>query len=165
MLAGAEDGILTAGISPRTLFAGDDRADAPGLGEAYTPTVVGPDGQVCAINNADAVRGGRVERGRRAGAGAKPGCTTAPAQPNPFSRSVTLRFRLAQAGARVNLEILSITGERVATLEDGVLVRGRACGPLGWTRREWSTPRAGRVPGKGSRGRGSAQVSRIVFVR
>lgn len=47
----------------------------------------------------------------------------APAMPNPFAGSTTLRFNLAGTGA-VELAIYSVDGRRVATLEDGILAAG-----------------------------------------
>lgn len=47
----------------------------------------------------------------------------APAMPNPFAGSTTLRFSMAKAGV-VELAIYSVDGRRVATLENGILAAG-----------------------------------------
>jgi len=39
--------------------------------------------------------------------------------PNPFTRATTIRFDAPRQGGRVRLEILDVTGHRVATLADG----------------------------------------------
>jgi hypothetical protein len=160
VLAGAEDGKLYRWDLATNSFR-ETIVLTPGLGEAYTPTVAGPDGQVYAINNATLFAVGATNVGVEPEPVA--GLRLLPAQPNPFSRSVTLRFRLAQA-QRVNLEILSVTGARVATLEDGLLPAGEHAAR--WDGRDASGVRLS--PGvylAKLTGRGGAQVSRIVLVR
>jgi flagellar hook assembly protein FlgD len=47
----------------------------------------------------------------------------APARPNPFPAATTLRFTLAHAG-RARLEVLDVSGQRVALLFDGTASAG-----------------------------------------
>src|SRR5439155_4718382 len=51
VVAGSEDGVLYRWDLATNSFS-ESLVLTPGIGEAYTPTVAGPDGQVYAINNA-----------------------------------------------------------------------------------------------------------------
>jgi len=54
------------------------------------------------------------------GTGPQPPASLAPAAPNPFSRSTTIRWTLAHAG-RVELALYDVAGRRVRTLTDAAL--------------------------------------------
>lgn len=116
VVAGSEDGVLYRWDLGTNSFT-ESVVLSPGIGEAYTPTIAGPDGQVYAINNATlfavGVETGGVTPGSSAGA-----LALSPARPNPFLGTTTLRFTLAHAG-RVTLEVLDLAGQRVASLYDG----------------------------------------------
>ncbi len=121
VLAGSEDGVLYRWDLATNTFT-ESIVLTPGIGEAYTPTVAGPDGQVYAINNATLFAVG-------SGTGGAPPVVTgrilalAPARPNPFFGATTLRFTLAHEG-RVTLEMLDLAGQRVASLYDGTASAG-----------------------------------------
>ena len=121
VLAGSEDGVLyrwdlaTNSLSESVVLTS-------GIGEAYTPTLTGPDGQVYAINNATlfAVGASTVD------APPQPRVTAialSTPRPNPFRDHTTLRFTLPSA-APVTLDIIDIAGERVATLWSGSAIAG-----------------------------------------
>ncbi len=121
VLAGSEDGALYRWDLATNSFT-ESIVLTPGVGEAYTPTVAGPDGQVYAINNATLFAVG-TESG---GAPSEPGVhalALAPARPNPFVGATTLRFTLAHEGG-VRLEVLDVCGQRVASLFDGTASAG-----------------------------------------
>jgi len=121
VLAGAEDGKLYRWDLDTNSFPEVVTLTA-GLGEAYTPTVAGPDGQVYAINNAILFAVGATTVGVRPPATAA-ALELAPARPNPFARATSLRYRLAHE-ARVALEVLDLAGRRVALLENGTIPAG-----------------------------------------
>jgi hypothetical protein len=151
VLAGAEDGKLyrwdldTNALSEVITLT-------PGVGEAYTPTVAGPDGQVYAINNATLFAVGAST------VGAPPPAATArlqlsPPQPNPFARSTTLHFQLARETA-ITLEVLDLTGRRVAVLAQGAF-------PAGDHVASWD----GRDGVRGPAASGTRRAAGVYFVR
>ena len=120
VLAGAEDGKLYRWHLGSNTFT-ESIVLTPGLGEAYTPTMSGPDGTVYAINNATlfAVGATTVGVAPRAGSDA----LEVTSEPNPFAASTSVRFSLERAGpARV--DVLDLAGRRVATPWDGALAAG-----------------------------------------
>jgi hypothetical protein len=121
VLAGAEDGKLYRWDLVTNTFS-EQIVLTPGLGEAYTPTVVGPDGQVFAINNATLFAVGANTVGVPPGPVAGRLSLSAP-QPNPFTGLTTLRFRLPRE-SDVTLEVLDLAGRPVRTLERGVRPAG-----------------------------------------
>jgi hypothetical protein len=121
VVAGSEDGVLYRWDLASNTFT-ESVVLTPGIGEAYTPTVAGPDGTVYAINNATLFAVGAETGGVPRDAGA-PALALAPARPNPFLGVTTLRFTLAHEG-HVTLEVLDLAGTRVATLVDGVAAAG-----------------------------------------
>src|SRR5437762_1175111 len=66
VLAGSEDGVLYRWSLATNSFS-ESITLTPGIGEAYTPTVSGPDGQVYAINNATLFAVGATSVGVPAG--------------------------------------------------------------------------------------------------
>jgi type IV secretory pathway protease TraF len=121
VLAGAEDGKVYRWNLATNSFS-ESLVLTPGLGEAYTPTVAGPDGQVYAINNATLFAVGATNVGVPPGPVA-PGLVLAVPQPNPFATSTVLRYRLPR-DANVTLEVIDLAGQRVRTLERGLLLAG-----------------------------------------
>lgn len=135
VLAGAEDGKLYrwdlgSNTFPETVVL------TAGLGEAYTPTMAGPDGQVYAINNATLFAVGATTVG--APPLAQPAAERVVAEPNPFSATTQLRFSLALAGP-ARLDVLDLAGRRVATPWDRVT-------PAGEHRAAWDGTDARGVP-------------------
>ena len=121
VLAGSEDGKLYRWELGSNTFS-ESVVLTPGLGEAYTPTMAGPDGQVYAINNATLFAvGATVVDVPRATAGHA--LALSPAHPNPFTSAATLRFTLAEA-SDVTIEVLDLAGRRVATLYEGAAAAG-----------------------------------------
>lgn len=121
VLAGAEDGVLYRWDLATNTFT-EAVTLTTGIGEAYTPTLSGPDGQVYAINNAILFAVGADLGGVSPGAGERP-LALATARPNPFTRSTLLRFTLAHE-ARATLEVLDLAGQRVVTLHAGETAAG-----------------------------------------
>jgi hypothetical protein len=121
VLAGAEDGKLYRWNLATNAFS-EQIVLTPGLGEAYTPTVAGPDGQVYAINNATLFAVGASNVGTPPAPPAARLALAAP-QPNPFAGRASLRFTLARESG-VTLEVIDLAGQRVRTLERGVLPAG-----------------------------------------
>jgi hypothetical protein len=121
VVAGSEDGVLYRWDLATNSFT-ESVVLTPGIGEAYTPTVAGPDGQVYAINNATLFAVGADNGEVPPGPGAH-ALALAPARPNPFVGTTTLRFTLAHEG-RATLEVLDVSGQRVATLFDGTASAG-----------------------------------------
>ena len=121
VLVGSEDGKLYRWDLATNTFTGVVTL-TPGIGEAYTPTMIGTDGMVYAINNATLFAVGAAPVAV-AEAGAPAGLALAVARPNPFAAETRLRFALAEAG-RVRLEILDPAGRRVARLVDADLAAG-----------------------------------------
>ncbi len=123
ILAGAEDGRLYRWNLATNTFS-EVITLTPGLGEAYTPTVAGPDGQVYAINNATLFAVGRL-----AGTGVPtPGSERAAVSlavrgANPFSNDVALQYTLAHDG-HATLDVLDLAGQRVVRLQAGVQTAG-----------------------------------------
>ena len=117
VLAGSEDGRLYRWDLATNTFT-ENVVLTPGIGEAYTPTVVGPDGQVYAINNAKLFAVGASVVGVPPRAATTAAVTLARPQPNPFVAGTTLRFSLAAAGP-VRFEVIDLAGQRVATLWSG----------------------------------------------
>ena len=123
VLAGSEDGVLYRWSLATNSFS-ESITLTPGIGEAYTPTVSGPDGQVYAINNATLFAVGATSVGVPAGAGTGGReVALSPARPNPFVAATTLRFSLAHA-QHVTLEVLDLAGQRVASLYAGMAGAG-----------------------------------------
>jgi hypothetical protein len=121
VLAGSEDGKLYRWDLATNAFS-EQVVLTPGLGEAYTPTAIGPDGQVYAINNATLFAVGASDAGVPPGPVAE-GLSLSLPQPNPFARVATLRFRLPRA-SDVTLEVIDLAGQRVNVLARGVLPAG-----------------------------------------
>ena len=145
VLAGAEDGKLYRWNLTTNTFS-QQIVLTPGLGEAYTPTAVGPDGQVYAINNATLFAVGATSVGVPPGPVAS-GLSLSLPQPNPLTRLATLRFRLPRA-SDVTLEVLDLAGQRVKLLESGAL-------PAGEHAATWD----------GTDARGSRRAPGVYFVR
>ncbi len=121
VLAGAEDGRLYRWDLDTNTFS-ESITLTPGLGEAYTPTVAGPDGQVYAINNATLFAVGATNVGVRPVAHVR----DAPrvfAEPNPAAGAATLRFVLPSE-ANATLEVLDLAGRRVASVWSGTRTAG-----------------------------------------
>jgi len=121
VLAGSEDGKLYRWDLATNTFS-EQVVLTPGLGEAYTPTAIGPDGQVYAINNATLFAVGASNVGVPPGPVAG-GLLLSLPQPNPFARLATLRFRLPRE-SDVTLEVIDLAGQRVNVLARGVLPAG-----------------------------------------
>jgi type IV secretory pathway protease TraF len=121
VLAGSEDGKLYRWDLATNTFS-EQVVLTPGLGEAYTPTAIGPDGQVYAINNATLFAVGASNVGVPPGPVAE-GLLLSLPQPNPFARLATLRFRLPRE-SDVTLEVIDLAGQRVNVLARGVLPAG-----------------------------------------
>jgi hypothetical protein len=120
VLAGAEDGKLYRWHLGSNTFT-ETVVLTAGLGEAYTPTMCGPDGQVYAINNATLFAVGATT----VGVAPRPArdVLEVTSEPNPFATWTTLRFSLERAGpARV--DVLDLAGRRIATPWDGALNAG-----------------------------------------
>ncbi len=121
VLAGAEDGKLYRWDLHTNTFS-ETITLTPGLGEAYTPTVAGPDGQVYAINNATLFAVGATN------VGVTPVTHTSRvprvfAEPNPSAGEATLRFVLGSE-ANATLDVLDLAGRRVATVWSGSRTAG-----------------------------------------
>jgi hypothetical protein len=123
VLAGSEDGRLY-----RWNLAGNSFSEAltltPGIGEAYTPTLIAGDGKVYAINNATLFAVGGAPLGvepERNDANAA--CRLAAARPDPFAGATSLLYSIARPG-RVRLEIFDGAGRCVALLLDRELAAG-----------------------------------------
>ncbi len=121
VLAGSEDGVLYRWDLATNAFS-ESITLTPGIGEAYTPTIAGPDGQVYAINNATLFAVGATSVGVPAGTSGREVALSA-ARPNPFVAATTLRFTLAHE-RHVTLDVLDLAGQRVATLYDGTAGAG-----------------------------------------
>ena len=121
VLAGAEDGKLYRWDLASNTFS-EQIVLTPGLGEAYTPTLSGPDGQVYAINNATLFAVGSSFLAVPALPDAA-ALQLSAARPNPFTRSTALQFQLASART-VTAEVIDLSGHRVRLLADGVLPEG-----------------------------------------
>jgi len=121
VLAGSEDGVLYRWNLATNSFS-ENITLTPGVGEAYTPTVVAPDGKVYAINNATlfAVGAGPVSAPEPHPAA---GFGLAEPRPQPFSGRATLPFSLPSSG-RATVDILDLAGRRVARVLDQDLPAG-----------------------------------------
>lgn len=115
-LVGNEDGKLYRWNLGSNTFT-ESIVVAPELGQAYTPSLIGPDGQVYTIHNAILSAVGAFNAGAP-GPGVARGGELNAAWPNPSFGPVSLRFRLAQPDD-VALEVLDVAGRRVAVLRDG----------------------------------------------
>jgi hypothetical protein len=123
VLAGAEDGKLYRWDLATNAFS-EVITLTPGIGEAYTPTVSGPDGQTYAINNATLFAVGRLaSTGVPAPGGEHATVSLAVRGANPFTSDVALQFTLAHEG-NATLDVLDLTGQRVARLHAGVMAAG-----------------------------------------
>jgi hypothetical protein len=121
VLAGAEDGKLYRWELGSNSFP-EVVTLTPGLGEAYTPTMAGPDGQVFAINNATLFAVGATNVGVTPES-ARGGGLVVTSEPNPFATATTIRFALERDGpARV--DVLDLAGRRIATPFAGVARAG-----------------------------------------
>ena len=145
VLAGSEDGKLYRWDLATNTFS-QQVVLSPGLGEAYTPTAIGPDGQVYAINNATLFAVGATTVSVPPPS-VSAGLTLSRPQPNPFTRSATLRFMLPRE-SDVTLEVIDLAGERVKLLERGTL-------PAGEHVASWD----------GTDARGSRRAPGVYFVR
>jgi hypothetical protein len=123
VLAGAEDGVVYRWSLDSNTFTQSLRV-TPGLGEAYTPTLIGRDGKVYAINNAMLFAIGGTN-GLGVGDGESPdrGVRFSAIHPNPFADETSIGFSLPRAES-VRLAILDIGGRRVASLVDRDLPAG-----------------------------------------
>lgn len=116
VLAGSEDGILYRWDLDSNTFT-ESVVLTPGIGEAYTPTVVGPDGQVYAINNATLFAVGATDAGVPPGAGG-PRIALSNGGRNPSPGGARLKLVLSEA-AEVTVDILDPAGRHVATVQQG----------------------------------------------
>jgi hypothetical protein len=140
VVAGAEDGKLYRWDLATNTFS-EQIVLTPGLGEAYTPTLSGPDGQVYAINNATLFAVGASNVSVPPVPVASALRLFAP-RPNPFASSTTLQVQLGRASA-VKAEVIDLSGQRVRVLHDGMLLAG--VHTLWWDGRD--TRGAARPPG------------------
>jgi hypothetical protein len=145
VLAGAEDGKLYRWDLATNTFS-EQIVLTPGLGEAYTPTVAGPDGQVYAINNATLFAVGASNVGTPPPAPPSV-LELGPARPNPFTSGTALRYRLPRE-SDVTVEVIDLAGRSIRTLERGVLPAGEHV--AGWD---------------GTDARGSRRAPGVYFVR
>ncbi|MCE9627963.1 MAG: T9SS type A sorting domain-containing protein, partial [Candidatus Eisenbacteria bacterium] len=137
VLAGNEDGILYRWNLDSNTFT-ESVVLTPGIGEAYTPTLVGPDGQVYAINNATLFAVGALNAGVDPGPRAtRIGLAFAGRNPSPGG--TRLRYTLPVA-AEVALDVLDVTGRYVATVSQGAAAAGEHT--VIWNGRDASGARA-----------------------
>jgi hypothetical protein len=123
VLANSEDGRLYRWDLATNSFT-QSIALTSGVGEAYTPTMIGADGKSYAINNAVLFAiGANVQVGVGDGDAPPPEFALAPAQPTPFVDATVLRFSLPRE-APTTLEIVDLAGRRVAMLVDAPLPAG-----------------------------------------
>ena len=123
VVAGSEDGVLYRWDLTTNSFSESIRL-TPGIGEAYTPTVIGRDGRVYAINNATLFSVGSTSVLATPGPAANPHeLMLAAPRPNPVMRTTSIHFSLPQA-AGVKLEVLDAGGRHVVTLLQGELPAG-----------------------------------------
>ena len=115
-LVGSEDGKLYRWHLGSNTFT-ESIVVAPELGQAYTPSLIGPDGQVYTIHNAVLSAVGAFNAGVPEPGAARVDALDA-AWPNPSFGPVSLRFRLGES-TDVALEVLDVAGRRVAVLRDG----------------------------------------------
>ena len=121
VLAGSEDGVLYRWDLDSNAFT-ESVVLTPGIGEAYTPTIVGPDGQVYAINNATLFAVGATGAGVPPGAG-ESRIVLANGGRNPSLGGARLRYVLPVA-ADVTIEVLDLAGRHVATVQQGARPAG-----------------------------------------
>ena len=121
VMAGAEDGKLyrwdlASGTFTETVVL------TPGIGEAYTPTIAGPDGQVYAINNATlfAVGAGPLSVPSPGIAG---GLALSIPRPNPFASTTSFQVLLDRQSV-VIADVFDLAGRRVRVLHAGPLEAG-----------------------------------------
>jgi hypothetical protein len=142
VLVASEDGHLYRWSRGEQLVHREPR-DRDRAGPAYTPSLIGPDGQVYTIHNSTlyAVGSTVVSTGppvTRSDVGlARP-------QPNPFTRGTLLRFDLAHAGS-ATLDVVDVAGQHVVTLWSGETAPGPAQRALGRTRRARCGAACGRL--------------------
>jgi hypothetical protein len=122
VLAGSEDGILYRWDLRTNAFTQSVRL-TPGIGEAYTPTVIGRDGKVYAINNAILFAVGLAPGVGVADDVSRSLPRVAVVRPNPFFGATSIVFSLPRAD-RVRLEIFDAGGRRVAGLVDREMTAG-----------------------------------------
>jgi len=146
VLAGSEDGRLYRWDLATNTFT-ESITLTPGVGEAYTPTLIAPDGKVYAINNATLFAVGAASAAVDPSAPNPAGFRIEPARPDPFVSVTTVPFSLPRAG-RVKVDILDVSGRRVTALLDRDL-------PVGEHDVRWDGRDAG----------GHARPAGIYFVR
>jgi len=122
VLAGSEDGVLYRWDLASNSFTESLRL-TPGLGEAYTPTTVGPDGTVYAINNATLFAVGVTPGLGVPVPAAGGGLVLEAPRPQPSGDVTTLAFTLPHS-AGVDLSIVDAAGRRIARLAGGTLAAG-----------------------------------------
>jgi hypothetical protein len=122
VLAGSEDGRLYRWDLTTNTFS-ESITLTSGIGEAYTPTIIAPDGKVYAINDATLVAVGDATNGVASGPAEGSMLRLMAPRPNPSRGMTTLPFSIPHA-ARVHLEILDLAGRRVALLVDHELPAG-----------------------------------------
>lgn len=161
VLAGSEDGKLYRWDLTTNSFTENVTLTA-GLGEAYTPTVVGPDGRVYAINNATLFAVGAAASDVTLASG-RSGVLLGPGLPNPFTRNATLRFTLREAGP-VSLEVLDLRGRRVTRLWSGTATAGEHA--LHWDgRNAHGAPVAAGIYFVRLHARGTIQTRKLMRIR
>jgi hypothetical protein len=121
VLVASEDGHLYRWHVDSNTFT-ESLLVATELGQAYTPSLIGPDGQVYAIHNSTlyAVGATVVHAGPPV---TRTGTELTRPQPNPFTRGTSLRFDLAQAGS-ATLDVVDVAGQHVVTLWSGETAPG-----------------------------------------
>jgi hypothetical protein len=121
VLAGSEDGRLYRWDLTTNTFS-QSITLTPGVGEAYTPTLIAPDGKTYAINNATLFAVGAVPDAVEPGTPGSALSLLAP-RPNPSRGATLLPFSIPRGG-RVRLEVLDLAGRRIATILDRELAAG-----------------------------------------
>ncbi len=122
ILAGSEDGILYRWDLTTNSFT-EAVTLTPGIGEAYTPTLIARDGTVYAINNATLFAVGTTPTAALEPETTGSALALVLVQPNPFTGTTTMRFSLRHA-ERGRLEIVDAGGRRVVALLAGDISAG-----------------------------------------
>jgi hypothetical protein len=121
VLVASEDGHLYRWSLESNSFT-ESLEIATELGQAYTPSLIGPDGQVYTIHNSTLYAVGSTVV-HVSPPVTKAGTKLARPQPNPFTRGTLLRFDLAQAGS-ATLDVVDVAGQHVVTLWSGETAAG-----------------------------------------